>query len=744
MPDCAMLDAPSTIQQCYEATAAPGPLPDLVQSADVPTFEIFFTKLAENMKAGVIKSTVGLILPNGLQLSLTLNPLRPTVNPPPTSTFAPPSTRASSWAGKVGEPTAVRPPRQFTAPTPSSTPRKPPVLPFATVINKGRHENMLTNIAAEGADRKTIDVRSFGHRLGGSDGPLLRNATAGTILSGTASRLSLDVVITGDVIVFESVAELQAACIRGELGDDACALPESWLGPEDAYVIRADGRKFFTPEAAQAFYDRNYPSRSGTRTDVRVLAVPVAPAPDAQLHRTRGATSGSAASMAHRDSRNRPATDGKPPPVTPKKPVAAAAIAPRALFTEVEPSELAEFSALDAHADCKAAIGATVRQHTLDRAAGSDTLPAHVKLAGKRAASRSPEDQPAAVTGAALAARQPRATRLTPAATSVPVTVVPVTSAPPPSAAPMETVPTVEESTPTAEESDDEASYDCFDGEMRIDASNGQPYTFDDFVDFYGEKAVARWDLSLTAEPASHGTSPRSSSPPPRHEPPPLPESPKKKKLSPTRHGLEAATEADPAAATAPAAPLPPTPPEPEVEPMEAAPTVEESDDEIDAAEAPVDGKRDATVDSVRHRRDASRATASPPRSPGKDKTPDGPVERASARLSTAAKAAARAAQSVARLAASPIGLAAGVSASSVNAMGAFTSLMTALPALVLFLALMAVIAALFGAAPSRRRSGRGHTLVSARAPPTVQRRLNQHAGSVIRDWSGDCTTDRS
>ena len=29
--------------------------------ADVPTFEIFFTKLAENMKAGVIKSTVGLM-----------------------------------------------------------------------------------------------------------------------------------------------------------------------------------------------------------------------------------------------------------------------------------------------------------------------------------------------------------------------------------------------------------------------------------------------------------------------------------------------------------------------------------------------------------------------------------------------------------------------------------------------------------------------------------------------------------
>ena len=432
------------------------------------------------MKAGVIKSTVGLILPNGLQLSLTLNPLRPTVNPPPTSTFAPPSTRASSWADKVGPPTAVRPPRQFTAPTPSSTPCKPPVLPFATVINKGRHENMLSNIAAEGAARKTIDVRPYGHRLGGSGGPLLRNAAAGTILSGTASRLSLDVVITGDVTVFESVEELQAAIISGELGDDACALPESWLGPDDAYVSLADGRKHFTAAAARAFYDRNYASKSGTRTDVRVIAVPVAPATDARLHRTRGATSGSAASMAHRDSRNRPATDGKPPTVTPKKPVAAPAIAPRALFTELVPSELANFSALDAQADCKAAVAATVRQHTLDRAAGNATLPAHVKLAGKRAASRSPEDQPAAVTGAALAARKPRTTRLTHAAASVPVAVVPVaivtvSSAPPPSAAPMETVGESDDEESDDEESDDEASYDGFDGEMRIDASNGQP-----------------------------------------------------------------------------------------------------------------------------------------------------------------------------------------------------------------------------------------------------------------------------
>jgi hypothetical protein len=290
--DCTMLDAPpSTIQQCYEAAAAPGLLPDFLQRADVPTLDGFFTTLAAHMKAGVITSSVGLTLTNGMQLSFTLNPARPTVTAPPTYASAPPSTRASSWAGKVGAPTAVRPPRQlFAAPTPPIAPRKPPVLPFATIINKGRHVNMITNIAAEGTERKTIDVRSFGHRLGGSDGPLLRNATAGTILSGTASRFSLDVVITGDVIVFDSVAELQAACISGELGDDACALPESWLGPDDAYVIRADGRKFFTPDAVKAFYGRNYPSKSGTRTDARVLAVPVAPAPAAQLHRNRGAT----------------------------------------------------------------------------------------------------------------------------------------------------------------------------------------------------------------------------------------------------------------------------------------------------------------------------------------------------------------------------------------------------------------------------------------------------------------------
>jgi hypothetical protein len=224
-------------------------------------------------------------------------------------------------------------------------PHKPPVLPFATVKNKGRFESMVANIAAEGAARKTIDVRPFGHRLGGSDGPLLRNAAAGTIITGTASRLSLDVVITGDVTIHDSVEALQAAINRGDLGPDACALPESWLGPDDAYLILKSGRKVFTPSAAAAFFARNFPSTSGKRTDMRVLAVPVAPAPDAQLHRTRGSTSGSAASMAHRDGRNRPTTS-RPPPTTPAKPAAAPMLPPRKLF---EPPSEMEGCAIAAH-----------------------------------------------------------------------------------------------------------------------------------------------------------------------------------------------------------------------------------------------------------------------------------------------------------------------------------------------------------------------------------------------------------
>eukprot|EP00900_Chrysochromulina_parva_P021610 jgi/Chrpa1/4082/Chrysochromulina_OHIO_Genome00017267-RA len=378
-----MLDAlPSTINECYLTSAASRQPTGAIQCGEAPSLEAFFTTLAANCKAGVIKSNFALQFPCGLQLSMTLSPGRPIAAAPPTSTPADPA-RATTWAGRVGPPTSVRPPRDFRAPTPSNGPRKPPVLPFATVMNKGRHENMLTNIAAEGAARKTIDVRSFGHRLGGSDGPLLRNAAAGTIVAGTASRVSLDIVLTGDVTTFDSVEALQTAINRGDLGPDACALPESWLGPDDAYLILPSGQKVFTPQAAAEFYARSYPSTSGRRTDARVIAVPVGPAPDARLHRTRGATSGSAASMAHRDGRNRPSTDGRPPPTTPAKaPAAATVLPPRKLFEP--PSEMDGTTALDAQADCRRCLGATELEHRQERAAGTGTLPAHVKTAGKR------------------------------------------------------------------------------------------------------------------------------------------------------------------------------------------------------------------------------------------------------------------------------------------------------------------------------------------------------------------------
>ena len=341
------------------------------------------------------------------------------------------------------------------------------------------------------ADRKTHDVRPYGHRLGGGDGLFLRNATTGTVLSGVTSRVCLDLVITGDIVTYESVGALQAAIIRGDLGPDACALPDSLLGPDDAFVILKNGRKVFTPEAAQAFYDRNYPSTSGRRTDGRVLAVPVAPALDARLHRTRGATSGSAASVSHRDSRNRPSTGGRPPPITPAKGSAAAPVlSPRKLFEP--PSEMDGFSALDAKADCLQCVGATVHQHRLDRATGTATLPAHVKVAGKRSGAllnRDGRADAAASTGAALAAScNPDDHRAAAATTSI-----------------------------------DERT-----GEMRIDG-NGKPYTFDAFVEYYGERAVEKWDASIPA--AAIATSPlRPSSPPrqPREEPPP-PGSPNKR-----------------------------------------------------------------------------------------------------------------------------------------------------------------------------------------------------------------------
>jgi hypothetical protein len=272
--DSPMLDAqPSTIKECYQASATTRPPCGLFQCAEPETIEAFFTTLAAYCKAGAIKPNFALQFPSGLHLCMSLSPGLPTVTAPPTATPVDPA-RATTWAGRVGPPTSVRPPRVFAAPDSPTSPSAPTILPFATVRVKGQHLNLLNNIASTGANRKTHDVRPYGHRLGGGDGLLLRNATTGTVLSGVTSRVCLDLVITGDIVTYESVGALQAAIIRGDLGPDACALPDSLLGPDDAYMILKNGRKVFTPEAAQAFYDRNYPSTSGRRTDGRVLVAP--------------------------------------------------------------------------------------------------------------------------------------------------------------------------------------------------------------------------------------------------------------------------------------------------------------------------------------------------------------------------------------------------------------------------------------------------------------------------------------
>jgi hypothetical protein len=160
---------------------------------------------------------------------------------------------------------------------------------------------------------------------------------------------------------------------------------------------------------------------------------------------------------------------------------------------------------------------------------------------------------------------------------------------------------------------------------------------------------------------------------------------------------------------------------EAEVLAMEVAPPLHSSweDDEL-SADGDLDTARPPVL-ATHHRRDAS-ADASPPRSPSrKDDTPD--AAQANGGLTKQQKRAARLAldtatqvvQAAAHLAKTPFAMAAGsMGAASATAPGAFTSLISALPALVIFLTLIALIAALFGTAlPSRHRPRR-----CARAPP--------------------------
>ncbi|KOO53019.1 hypothetical protein Ctob_016742, partial [Chrysochromulina tobinii] len=333
------------------------------------------------------------------------------------------------------------------------------------------------------------------------------------------------------------------------------------------------------------------------------------------------------------------------------------------------------FSALDAQADCLQCVGATVHQHRLDRATGTATLPAHVKVAGKRSGallSRDGRADTAANTGAALAASCNPGDHPAAATTT---------------------------------------SIDDRSGEMRLDAANGKPYTFDAFVDYYGERAFEAWDAATPA--AVIASSPlRSSSPPrPLREEPPLPASPNKRTARPARTPTPSSPPKAAALPATVAEVLKMT--EAEVLAMEVAPPLPSSweDDELSADEDLDTGCPRVLATAVlttHHRRDAS-ADASPPRSPSrKEGTPDAthvhrpvPSKQQQHAARVALEAATQLAEAAARLAQSPLGMAAGsMGAASATAPGAFTSLISALPALVIFLTLLALVAALFGTAP--------------------------------------------
>jgi hypothetical protein len=170
---------------------------------------------------------------------------------------------------------------------------------------------------------------------------------------------------------------------------------------------------------------------------------------------------------------------------------------------------------------------------------------------------------------------------------------------------------------------------------------------------------------------------------------------------------------------------------------MEVAPPLHSSWEEDD--ELPADEELDTAcppcVVATHHRRDAS-ADASPPRSPSrKEGTPDAtqvhrpvPAKQQQRAARVALEAATQLAEAAARLAQSPLGMATGgTCAASAYAPGAFTSLLSALPALVIFLTLMALIAALFGTAPPSRRRPR-----STSAPPCIAAAASAaHRGTV-------------
>ena len=176
-------------------------------------------------------------------------------------------------------------------------------------------------------------------------------------------------------------AKVQAALL--EAGSTQCALPRSYLGPDDEWVLSATGHREFSPAAAQAFVDRMYPPADGTHTDKRVLAVPLEAQSRLRHHRQRR----SPASRTHSDARSRPTMASDLPPPAPAPPARPRASALRNISAELRaaadaPAEAGDASVLDidakgAAADCATSVAAGRAHGTAAKVSlGKRTAPA--------------------------------------------------------------------------------------------------------------------------------------------------------------------------------------------------------------------------------------------------------------------------------------------------------------------------------------------------------------------------------
>jgi hypothetical protein len=94
---------------------------------------------------------------------------------------------------------------------------------------------------------------------------------------------TLDAAVTGPISTFDSVAEYLQAFLDGKVG---CAFPSQYIGPGDKFIVRPDGTRAFTPDGAQAFFNRNF-APNHPRAETRIIAIPIAPAPESMRDRWR-------------------------------------------------------------------------------------------------------------------------------------------------------------------------------------------------------------------------------------------------------------------------------------------------------------------------------------------------------------------------------------------------------------------------------------------------------------------------